>query len=860
MYTPTSDPTGTYGGFTFGSPMPKRPDYGEMEGRLFHKAMEDWLGAQEAGVAGGGPPVTDPKTEQPPPSYTTAGTVSGYGGYVPDAFGGLGTPRPDRRNYGEEEGLDFKQDLRDWEEGRAAAGGTPTSSTTAPPTVVAPTVVAPTVVAPTAPPPTVVAQVDPRPVRSDYGEEEGRLYQQEMREWQASQAEPQVAPPPAEPQVAPPVPPPTPPAAPQVAPPPTPPAATAPQADPRPKRGDYGEEEGSDYKSDLRDWQTQRSATPPVTRPPPPVPAPPVMQPPVPAPPPQAVAPPPVAPPPVAPPPVAPPPVAPVGQRPKRSDYGEEERADFRRDMLEWKEGQNQPLPQQIPTQTQMTQPLPTRESLPPAPMTRPPAPQPVMPPRPPMPQPEMQPQPPVMEPPGYSDTRDATNPAVNYFDPTGRNWGHPRSPTPPMPPVMQPPPPLPPAPQPQPLPPAPPPPVMQPQPLPPAPPPVMQPQPLPPAPPPQPVMQPPPAPPPQAVAPPPPPPQDRGPRPKRSDYGDEERADYRADLREWQAGRSYAQGGGVQHFQEGMGVVRRRFPTSSVEQREAEFLSPELLRQWASVEDDPYTLHLIMNMQQAQTPEAGSERSADEEYQLNILNDPDAYNAFMRTAPAEGGISDLITDEEVPSEDGRWGLPLGYQITEGEGSAGQHKFPPLQSFLEESGLTEKDLTDLVFDPSNPVDYAILGLATFFPPAAIVAKLGQRGLQGTKLHRMADKIYEYQQKMPRWAGGGPPGSWTKQRWPTVPAWAWNRNLPVHLSQAPRAGKPGLTPLDEILDPSSYDWTFPATPPSRLEIAARTYYQGQLAEDMPGGIMSLHDYLRPPAEDFIEHLPEEGFEE
>ena len=42
----------------------------------------------------------------------------------------------------------------------------------------------------------------------------------------------------------------------------------------------------------------------------------------------------------------------------------------------------------------------------------------------------------------------------------------------------------------------------------------------------------------------PPPPPQDRGPRPKRSDYGDEERSDYRRDLREWKAAQGYQEGG----------------------------------------------------------------------------------------------------------------------------------------------------------------------------------------------------------------------------------------------------------------------------------------------------------------------------
>jgi hypothetical protein len=334
--------------------------------------------------------------------------------------------------------------------------------------------------------------------------------------------------------------------------------------------------------------------------------------------------------------------------------------------------------------------------------------------------------------------------------------------------------------------------------------------------------------PPPQAVA---PPAARVGPKPRRGDY--DSGREYRMDLEDWKAsGGGYAQGGGVQHFQEGMGVVRRRFPTSLEEQRRAESLSPELLEQWQSVEDDPYTLSLLMNTQQAQTPEAGSEREALEEYQLNILNDPDAYNAFMRTSPAEGGLSDLITggeEADKPLLDRTlWGVPPGYhQYRDGE----EPSKPPLQGLLEESGLTAKDLTDLVFDPSNPVDYAILGIAAVVPPAGIVAKLGQRGLQGKNLYRIANKIYEYQQKMPRWAGGG---NWERVRRPIIDP--MNPYLPV---------APGGLPI---------------TKPSWLETAARTYYQEKLVDESREGITSLHDFLRPPAEDFVEHLPEEGFEE
>jgi hypothetical protein len=251
---------------------------------------------------------------------------------------------------------------------------------------------------PTPTPPPVGPTTDPvfsgprRPIRSDFpsSDEGGHIeYRDALREWEASQVAPPVSPP----VMTPPMPPPpvsppvvtppsildTAPTAPAISP-MTPesltvpsPIAPPPQADPRPKRYDFGDEEGAEFRRELREWresQAQPAVAPPIPEPPvmppmPPMPPPQVMEPPMPPPPPvmppinqtppptpQVVAPPSdpypapstVAPP-IPPPVMEPSPVAPVGQRPKRSDYGEEERADFRRDMQEWKEAQNQPPP-----------------------------------------------------------------------------------------------------------------------------------------------------------------------------------------------------------------------------------------------------------------------------------------------------------------------------------------------------------------------------------------------------------------------------------------------------------------------------------------------------------------------------------
>jgi len=260
-----------------------------------------------------------------------------------------------------------------------------------------------------------------------------------------------------------------------------------------------------------------------------------------------------------SPPPVMQPPVPPqVGQRPVRGDYGEEEGSDYRDDLRDWRESQAQPAVVPPPPVMQPPPPVIERQPLPPNITPRPGIglPQPMQTPQPipQMPQPLPPPPPPVM--------------------------------APPMPPPMPPPQMQPPVMQPQPLPPAPP----MPPPrqradyseeelaeqnarwhdrlagggleMPPAPPPPVM-QPLPPAPPP----------PPPQLAPPIPPPAPvvaptrvsaatRTPekpamtikelnalKPNRRDYDDEDRADYRYDLREWEELRKEIrgyQGGGI--------------------------------------------------------------------------------------------------------------------------------------------------------------------------------------------------------------------------------------------------------------------------------------------------------------------------
>jgi hypothetical protein len=60
------------------------------------------------------------------------------------------------------------------------------------------------------------------------------------------------------------------------------------------------------------------------------------------------------------------------------------------------------------------------------------------------------------------------------------------------------------------------------------------------------------------------------------------------------------------------------------------------------------------------------------------------------------------------------------------EGGDADSNFINWRRTAEGSGANLRDFTDLIFDPTDPVDYAVAGLM-FFPPAAIAAKLIQMG-------------------------------------------------------------------------------------------------------------------------------------
>lgn len=101
-----------------------------------------------------------------------------------------------------------------------------------------------------------------------------------------------------------------------------------------------------------------------------------------------------------------------------------------------------------------------------------------------------------------------------------------------------------------------------------------------------------------------------------------------------------------------------------------------------------------------------------------------------------KGGFPDLTGDGKVTQKDILKGRGIeGFA----NGGDADKSFFKLQRTAEGSGANLRDFTDLVFDPTDPVDYAIAGLMVF-PPAAIAAKLIKLGVKGNKLKNKMKKV------------------------------------------------------------------------------------------------------------------------
>ena len=101
-----------------------------------------------------------------------------------------------------------------------------------------------------------------------------------------------------------------------------------------------------------------------------------------------------------------------------------------------------------------------------------------------------------------------------------------------------------------------------------------------------------------------------------------------------------------------------------------------------------------------------------------------------------DGGFPDLTGDGKVTQKDILRGRGIEGFAEGGDANSG---FLNFQKTAPDSGPNARDFTDFIFDPTDPVDYALLPLLAF-PPAAIAARLIKMGLKGKKLAKSLKKV------------------------------------------------------------------------------------------------------------------------
>ena len=124
-----------------------------------------------------------------------------------------------------------------------------------------------------------------------------------------------------------------------------------------------------------------------------------------------------------------------------------------------------------------------------------------------------------------------------------------------------------------------------------------------------------------------------------------------------------------------------------------------------------------------------------------------------------QGGMmySDIMNRPmfQTPQQRQGMGIMAGVAPVRGyaEGDLVSDDFFSLEQTEEGSGMNLRDLTNFIFDPSDPVDYATLGLIAF-PPALIAARLAKMGVKGAKAAEQVQKVVKLQEALPSKLGGG----------------------------------------------------------------------------------------------------------
>ena len=144
----------------------------------------------------------------------------------------------------------------------------------------------------------------------------------------------------------------------------------------------------------------------------------------------------------------------------------------------------------------------------------------------------------------------------------------------------------------------------------------------------------------------------------------------------------------------------------------------------------------------------------------MNMNQSPDVMpKQFEPLLMNQGGMmySDIMNRPmfQTPQQRQGMGIMAGVAPVRGyaEGDLVSDDFFSFEQTEEGSGMNLRDITDFFFDPSDPVDYATLGLIAF-PPALIAARLAKMGVKGAKAAEQVQKVVKLQEAIPKKLGGG----------------------------------------------------------------------------------------------------------
>ena len=174
------------------------------------------------------------------------------------------------------------------------------------------------------------------------------------------------------------------------------------------------------------------------------------------------------------------------------------------------------------------------------------------------------------------------------------------------------------------------------------------------------------------------------------------------------------------------------------------------------------------------------------------------------------------------------------------------------------SGMNLRDLTDLFFDPEDPIDYATIGLISF-PPAYIAARLAKMGVKGAKAAEQIQKVVKMQEAIPSKVGGGSSGakSGLQLQLSTIPAALMGEEeAMVAPSQGGMNREQANATVQEMLRPKGIEEILRQEPPTEMAIGGIVDAGKALFRSLMNKVRKGEDVTKE-ASDAVGRGPEKG---